>query len=153
MARLLIVEHSQTGGTAAMADAVAKGAADPQIGSTELRRVEALNASVDDVLWADGYILGTPENFGYMSGAIKHFLDTVYYPVGDRTKGRPYALFVKAGNDGTGAVTAVQRIVTGLGWKPAQSPVIVVGDLTANHLSAARDLGMAIAAGLELGLY
>ena len=102
---------------------------------------------------ADGYLLGTPENFGYMSGALKHFFDTVYYDCLDHTRGRPYGLFVRAGNDGTGAVRAVEPLVTGLGWKAVAPPVVATGELTDDHLDACRELGMTLAAGLELGIY
>ncbi|MFL2560320.1 MAG: flavodoxin family protein, partial [Gammaproteobacteria bacterium] len=104
---LLIVYHSQSGTTSAMADAVIKGAKNPDINGVEVQVRDALEASADDVLWADGLLLGTPENFGYMSGAIKYFLDRIYYPCEDKIDGMPYALFVCAGNDGTGAIKSI----------------------------------------------
>ena len=99
-----MVSHSKTGGTKAMTEAVVAGANHPDIEGVEVVQVTALEATPDDVMAADGYLLGTPENFGYMSGALKHFFDTVYYDCLDHTRGRPYGLFVRAGNDGTGAV-------------------------------------------------
>ena len=151
--RVLVVSHSKTGGTKAMTEAVVAGATHPDIDGVEVVQVAALEATADDVMAADGYLLGTPENFGYMSGALKHFFDTVYYDCLDHTRGRPYGLFVRAGNDGTGAVRAVEPLVTGLGWKAVAPPVVATGELTDAHLEACRELGMTLAAGLELGIY
>lgn len=115
--------------------------------------LKALDAGVDDVLAADGLILATPENFGYMSGALKHFFDTVYYPCLEHTRGRPYGLAVRAGGGGDGAVAAVTPLTTGLGWNEVVPPVIAAGELTEEHLTAARDLGATLAAGLATGLW
>jgi multimeric flavodoxin WrbA len=153
MKHLLLVHHSQTGSTAAMAQAVLDGARDPAIEGVELRVVSPLAADLEDLRWADAVILGTPENFGYMSGALKYFFDHIYYPALDETQGLPYALFIKAGNDGSGARNAVQRIVTGLRWREVQAPLIVVGDIDAEALAQCRELGMVLAAGLEAGLF
>lgn len=153
MKHLLLVHHSQTGGIAAMAQAVLDGARDPAIAGVELRVASPLAADVEDLRWANAVILGTPENFGYMSGALKYFFDRIYYPCLEQTQGLPYALLIKAGNDGTGALASVRRIVTGLRWREVQAPVIVVGDIDARALAECRDLGMALAAGLEAGLF
>ncbi len=153
MKHLLLVHHSQTGSTAAMAQAVLDGARDPAIAGVELRVVTPLAADVEDLRWADAVILGTPENFGYMSGALKYFFDRIYYPCLEHTQGLPYALIIKAGNDGTGALASVRRIVTGLRWREVQAPLIVVGDINAGTLADCRELGMALAAGLEAGLF
>ncbi len=153
MKHLLLVHHSQTGSTAAMAQAVLDGARDPTIENVELRVASPLAADLEDLRWADAIILGTPENFGYMSGALKYFFDHIYYPALDHTQGLPYALFIKAGNDGSGAANAVHRIVTGLRWREVQAPLIVVGDIDAKALAACRELGMVLAAGLDAGLF
>lgn len=136
-----------------MAEAVIDGARSDDIGGVDVRVRAALDADEDDVRWADAVILGTPENFGYMSGALKYFFDRVYYEVLEETPGRPYALFVKAGNDGTGAVRSVERIVTGLTWKQVRPPLVVVGDVQEEQLEACRELGMTMAASLEMGLF
>jgi multimeric flavodoxin WrbA len=102
---------------------------------------------------ANALILGTPENFGYMSGALKDFFDRIYYPCLEHTRGMPYALFVKSSTDGQGAVSSVQRIVAGLAWREVQPPLVVTGNLEDAHLEAAHELGMSIAAGLEIGMY
>lgn len=153
MKHLLLVHHSQTGSTAAMAQAVMDGARDSAIAGVEVRVASPLSADSEDVRWANAVILGTPENFGYMSGALKYFFDRIYYPCLEHTQGLPYALFIKAGNDGAGALTSVRRIVTGLRWREVQPPLIVVGAVNTQTLADCRELGMALAAGLEAGLF
>ena len=150
---LLIVYHSQSGTTRTMADAVIKGAKNPDINGGEIQVRDALEASADDVLWADGLLLGTPENFGYMSGAIKYFLDRIYYPCEDKIDGMPYALFVCAGNDGTGAIKSITRILKGLAIKQIQEPVLIVGYVDDSQLIECEELGMIMAAGLESGIF
>jgi multimeric flavodoxin WrbA len=151
--RLLVVWHSRSGRTHDMVDAVLTGARDPDAGDVEVRDVRALEAVADDVVWANGLLLGTPANFGYMSGALKHFFDEVYDDLLDRTRGMPYALFVKGRSDTDGAVAAVHKITTGLGWKEVQPPVSVVGDLTPDDLAHCTELGQTMAAGLALGIF
>jgi NAD(P)H-dependent FMN reductase len=102
------------------------------------------------VLDADGYLLGTPANLGYMSGALKHFLDQIYYPCLEATVGRPYGRYVRGDSDTTGAVRAVEAIARGLGWRRAQVPVAVLGDPSREDLQACWELGAAMAAGLTL---
>ncbi len=152
-ARLLVVWHSNSGHTQEMVDLVLAGCRDPEIGDIEVRDVPALDATADDVRWATGVILGTPAHFGYMSGALKHFFDTVYLDLLEQTRGLPYALFVKGGNDTDGAVAAVHKIVTGLAWKEVQPPLTVVGDLTDDQRAACTELGQTIAAGLSMGIF
>lgn len=149
--RLLIVSHSRTGSTTRLLEAVLEGACAPEIEGVEVVSVEALAATAEDVRAADAIICGTPENFGYMSGALKHFFDTVFYEIVDEKRGLPYGLFVKAGQDGTGAVSAIEPLVTGLGWRQIQPPVVAVGDVTDDHLEACRELGATLAAGLAYG--
>jgi multimeric flavodoxin WrbA len=150
---LLIVYHSQSGTTSQMAEAVIRGARHPDIGSVEVRVRTALEADADDLLWCDAFILGTPENFGYMSGAMKYFLDRSFYACVDRIDGRPYALFVRAGNDGSGAITSMQRILKGLSVREVQSPVLIAGEFEESRLADCEELGMTIAAGLEAGMF
>ena len=150
---LLIGAHSQSGSTRKMADAVLRGATSDLIANVEVRSLSPLDAGVDDVLWADGMILGTPENFGYMSGALKYFLDRVYYPCENRITGMPCALFIRAGNDGTGALTSVRRILSGLGVREVQEPVLMIGEFDELKLVACEELGATLAAGLEAGLF
>ena len=136
-----------------MTDAVVAGATSDEIDGVEVRVLRAPEATAEDVRWSDAVILGTPENFGYMSGLIKDFLERVFYVVVDETPGHPYALFVKASTDGSGAVRSVERIVTGLRWKQALPPLVVTGELSDAHLERCTELGMTIAAGLEAGVF
>lgn len=136
-----------------MTEAVVAGATDESIEGVEVVVRDALDAGVDDVLRADGCLIGTPENFGYVSGAVKHFLETIYHPCLEHTRGLPYGLFVKAGNDGSGAVESTRRIVAGLAWREVANPVVAVGDVEPADLEACVELGGTIAAGLSLDLY
>jgi multimeric flavodoxin WrbA len=153
MRHLLIVYHTQSGNTARLAAAVADGARDPQVESVELRILRAADAGPNDLLWAHGLLLGTPENFGYLSGGMKDFLDRTFYPVEGKLAPLPYAAFVSAGNDGTGAIRALRRIVGGYPFVEVQAPVVVVGPPTESALARCRELGLALAAGLDAGVY
>jgi multimeric flavodoxin WrbA len=150
MARLLIVHHTPSPATHTMFEAAREGATDPQIEGVEVVARPALVASPVDVLEADGYLLGTPANLGYMSGALKHFFDQVYYPCLDATVGRPYGLWVHGASDTEGAVRAVEKATTGLRWKLVQAPVTVVGPPGRDDVAACWELGAATAAQLLL---
>jgi len=151
--RLLVVFHSRSGGTQAMTDAVVAGANDDAIEGVDVRVQRAFDPTVDDVRACHAIVLGTPENFGYMSGALKDFFERIYYSLLDETPGLPYALFVKASTDGDGAVRSVERIVAGLRWRRVVPPLVVVGDVGAAEVERCRELGATIAAGLEAGLF
>ena len=150
---LLIVFHTQSGTTSRMADAVIRGASSPDVEGVDVRAVTALEADAEDLLWADAFILGSPENFGYMSGAMKYFLDRVFYACVDKVNGRPYALFVRAGNDGSGAIASMRRILSGLAVREVQEPVLIAGDFDESRLSECEELGLTMAAGLEAGVF
>lgn len=150
---LLIVYHSQSGSTEQMAQAVIRGATHPDVDAVEVRVRPALDAVAEDLLWADGFILGSPENFGYMSGAMKYFLDRVFYACEGKIGGLPYALFVRAGNDGTGAISSMRRILTGLAVREVQEPVLISGEFDADRLTDCEELGMVMSAGLETGVF
>jgi multimeric flavodoxin WrbA len=150
MATLLVVHHTTSPSLASMFDAVLTGATDDQIEGVAVVHRAALAATASDVLDADGYLLGTPANLGYMSGALKHFFDQIYYPCLDTTVRRPYGMYVHGNSDTTGAVRSIETVVTGLQWHRAQEPVTVVGDPTRTDLDACRELGAALAAKLML---
>jgi multimeric flavodoxin WrbA len=151
--RLLVVYHSRSGGTQSMTDAVVAGATDDAITGVQVLVQRAFDTSPDDVRGCNGILLGTPSNFGYMSGALKDFFDRVYYDVLDDTPGLPYALYVKASTDGDGAVRSVERIVAGLRWKAIAPPLVVTGDLAPEDLDRCHELGATMAAGLEAGMF
>lgn len=148
---LLIVYHTQTGHTRRMARAVLRGSR--RVVEVETRLKMALWAGLDDLLWADGLLLGTPENFGYMSGALKNFLDRTYYPAQGQISGLPYAVFISAGNDGTGALTSIERIARGYPLKPVADPIIARGELTAEVLQRCEELGEIMASGVAWGIF
>src|SRR3954451_5784442 len=149
MPRLLIVHHTPSPATAELFDAVLRGATEPEeLSEVEVVRRAALAATASDVLAADGYLLGTPANLGYMSGALKHFFDQVYYPCLDETRGRPFGYYVHGGNDVTGAVRGIESITTGLGWRRAADPVTVTGEPGKAAVEACWGLGATVAAGL-----
>jgi len=147
---LLIVYHTGGVKTAQMAEAVERGAKTEQGVRVVVKR--CAEAGPEDVLAADGLILGTPENFGYMSGMMKDFLERVFYACEGKVAGRPWALFVGAGQDGSGAVSSVERIVTGLRLKRIAEPVVVVKELKPAQIAALEELGAAMAAGLAAGI-
>ena len=148
MGRLLIVHRTPSPAVHTLVEAVRAGASTPEITGVDVVVRPALAATAVDVLEADGYLLGTPANLGYMSGALKHFFDTIYYPCLDATVGRPYGVFVHGNDDTTGALRGIERIVAGLRWTAAQAPVSVVGAPTGDDRDACWELGAAVAAGL-----
>jgi len=151
MTRILIVYHSQTGHTQKMARAVAAGA--KAIENTEVILKRAAEATLDDLLACHGLAIGTPENFGYMSGMIKDFFDRTYNEAQDKVFRKPYVIFISAGNDGSGALRAIERIVLGYKLKSVFSPVIAQGEITEEILEQCRELGGTLAGGCALGIY
>jgi len=150
---LLVVAHVPSGNTRKLLDAVMRGAGSSEIEGVTVEHVRPLDAGPEDVMRADGIILGTTENFGYMSGALKDFFDRSYYPCLEKTQGLPFALYIRAGMDGTGTRVAVTKITTGLRWKPIQDPVIFRGTFQAEWFDQCEELGMTMAAGLEAGIF
>jgi multimeric flavodoxin WrbA len=160
--RLLIVYHTQSGNTRLLAEAVLRGAlamaqdggdaADADAG-IETKMLRAADATLDDLLTCHGLIIGTPENFGYMAGMVKDFLDRVFYPAENKVDALPYALFISAGNDGTLAPLQIERILTGLRMRRVHDAVIVKNTPDAAGLQRCEELGAAMAAGLALGMY
>jgi len=151
MKSLLIVYHSQGGTTERLAQAALRGG-ESETG-VQTRLLRAFDAGVDDLLACDGLVIGSPENLGYMSGAIKDFFDRTFYPAEGKTEGKPYALFVTAGNDGRNTVTQIERIATGYKWRQVAEPIIVRGDITPADETACEELGAALAGGLVLGIF
>ena len=150
---LLIVAHTPSPNTVRMLNAVMLGATNKDIEGIAVRHVRPLDAGPEDVLQADGIILGTTENFGYMSGALKDFFDRSYYPCLEKTQGLPCALYIRAGMDGTGTRIAVTKITAGLRWKAIQDPLICRGRFQDAWLEQCEELGMTMAAGMEAGIF
>lgn len=148
MTRLLIVHHTPSPHCAEMLDAVLAGATDPEITGVEVRSLPALTVSPVEMLEADGYLLGTPVNLGYISGALKHAFDQAYYPLLGASLGRPFGVFLH-GNEGTeGAQRALTGITTGLGWLRVADDVVVSGKPDKPELERCWNLGATVAAHL-----
>ncbi|WP_017573062.1 flavodoxin family protein [Nocardiopsis halotolerans] len=141
MARLLIVHHTVSPATQELLGAVLDGARDDEIEGVEVHAEAALSATASDLLAADALILGTPANIGYMSGALKVFFDTVFYPAQGTTRGLPYALYVHGDNDTSGAIRAVESIAKGMEWERHRPPVTVTGRPEAQDREACWELG------------
>jgi multimeric flavodoxin WrbA len=142
---LLVVHHTPSPPTRELLESVLAGANDPDIEGVAVRVVPALGATVPDVLSAKGFLFGTTANFGYMSGALKHFFDTVYYPCLDAVAGLPYGLWVHGNNDTAGAVSAVQKIVTGLALTQAAEIVEITAGVNAAARERCYELGATLA--------
>ncbi len=151
--RLLIVAHIPSPNTVRLRDAVRSGAAAPEIENVEVLVKTPFETGPADVLAAGALILGTTENLGTMSGALKDFFDRCYYPCLEETQGLPYALYIRAGHDGTGTRRAVESITGGLRWRAVQEPLILRGDWQDSFAKQCEELGMALAAGLEAGVF
>ena len=151
--QLLIVAHAPSPNTRKLAEAALRGARHPDIEQVETRWVPPLEAQPQDVLQADAIILGTTENLGYMSGALKDFFDRCYYPVLEEKQGLPCALYIRAGMDGTGTRRAVESIVTGLRWNWVQAPLTLRGDWQDDFEQQVEELGMYMAAGLDNAVF
>ncbi|MFI6521131.1 flavodoxin family protein [Spirillospora sp. NPDC050679] len=149
MKRLLIVHHTPSPALQAMYEAVREGAGTDEVGGVEVVARPALTASPVDVLEADGYLLGSPVNLGYLSGALKHFFDQVYYPCLEAAAGRPFGGYLHGNNDATGALRALESITTGLKWRAVRPPVVVTGEPSRADREACWELGALVAA--ELG--
>lgn len=151
--KLLIVAHAPSPNTLRLRNAVEEGASDAEIDGITVHALSPFDAGPDDVMAADGIILGTTENLGYMSGALKDFFDRTYYPVLEEKQGLPFALFVRAGHDGTGTCRAIDTITTGLRWQAIQEHLVCRGDWDDNFVTQCRELGTLMAAGLEAGIF
>jgi multimeric flavodoxin WrbA len=151
--RLIVVAHAPSPNTQRMTAALLEGARSPEIEGVETIALSPFATTPELVVSAAGVILFTPENLGYMSGALKDFFDRCYYPCLERTEGLPYALCIRAGSDGTGTRLAVDRIVTGLRWRAIQEPLICRGPWLEEFLDPCRELGMLMAVGLEAGVF
>ena len=148
MPRLLVVHHTPSPALHAMFERVIDGASQPELGDVEVLSTAALTASPVEVLGADGYVLGCPANLGYLSGALKHFFDTIYYPCLDQTTKRPFGLYLHGNDDCSGALLAAKKITTGLSWRQVAEPVVVNGQPNQDDLDRCWELGAVAAATL-----
>ncbi len=151
--RLLIIAHAPSPNTLRLREAARDGAVEMAEGGLDIVCKAPLEAGPDDVLAAQAILLGTTENLGYMSGALKDFFDRSYYPCLEETQGLPYALYIRAGHDGTGTRRGVETIVTGLRWRAVREPLICRGDWQEGFVEEVRELGALMAAGLDAGVF
>jgi multimeric flavodoxin WrbA len=151
--RLLVIAHQPSSNLKAMVKAILTGARAEEVDNVEVRLLAPLGTGAEEVLAADGLILLTPENLGYMSGALKDFFDRSYYALIDKTDALPYATVIRAGNDGTGTRRAVESICGGLKWRAVQAPLLCRGEWQDGFLEDCRELGMVMALGLQEGLF
>ena len=151
--RLLVVGHTPSVNTRRLFEAVVEGASSLEIENVEVMASRPFDVQPNDVQAAQAIILGTTENLGYMSGALKDFFDRIYYPCLEHTQGMPYALYIRAGHDGTGTRRSIESITSGLGWRAVQEPLICRGDWQDAFVVQGQELGTAMAAGLEMGIF
>jgi multimeric flavodoxin WrbA len=150
--RLLVVAHAPSPNTLKLRQAVEQGASHKDVDNVEVVVIEPLKAGPEDILACDAIILGTTENLGYMSGALKDFFDRSYYPCLEQTQGLPFACYIRSGHDGTGTHWAIDSITTGLRWKLVQEPLICRGEYRDEFEERCRELGLYVAASLDAGL-
>lgn len=150
--KLLIVAHMPSANTQRLAECVKAGACRDEVTDVDTTLKSPFDTTQEDVFACDAIILGTTENLGYMSGALKDFFDRVYYPCLEKKQGLPYALFIRAGHDGTGTRRGVETIVTGLRWRQAHDVVLCRGDFQDSFLEDCENLGLYMAASLEAGI-
>ena len=149
---LLIVAHAPSKNTEKLAQAALDGANHEDIDVNVILK-SPQDTQPEDVLAADALLLGTTENLSYMAGLTKDFFDRCYYPVLEKKQGMPFALYIRAGFDGTGTYRAMQTIITGLRWKQIQDTLILKGDWQDEFTEQVEELAMTLAAGVEAGIY
>ena len=153
---LLIVAHTPSPNTKLIADALLDGAQDPDIEAVKATLRSPFDCHAEDVLASDAIILFTTENFGYMSGALKDFFERIYYPCLEqpqRNEGKPFALLIRAGLDGTGTDIAVHKITSGLQWREVQGLTLCKGDFQESFIKQSRELALTVAAGLDNDIF
>jgi len=152
MKTLLVISYAPSPNTLILQTSVIQGANSIDLAQTKVRLLSPFKANAKDVIAADGIILGTPENLGYMSGALKDFFDRCYYDCLEKTQGKPCASFIRAGHDGTGTVKALKTITTGLKWRWAQEPLVLQGKYHSEFENQCFELGAAMACALDQGI-
>ena len=150
--KLLIIAHAPSENTKKMADAVVKGATNPEIEDVEVVCKAPLDTQPDDIITAQAVIIGTTENLGYMAGLVKDVFDRCYYPCLEKTQGLPFVFYIRAGHDGTGTKRAIESITTGLKWRLIQEPLVCRGAFQEDFLSQCENLGLTVAASLDAGI-
>ena len=153
MKKLLVVAHAPSYNTRNMLEALVAGVNKQPLENIQCQWLSPFDADPEDVLNCDAIILGTTENLGYMSGALKDFFDRIYYPCLETKQGLPFSYYIRAGHDGTGTNIAIKNICNGLKWKQIQPELICRGPWQEIFLDNYSNLGENIACGLDFGIY
>lgn len=153
MKKLLIVANMPSENTKVLANSVLKGAQHPAIEDISVNLYHPLDATAESVLGADGIIIGSTENFGSMSGLVKDFFERIYYPCLEPKQGLPYALYIRAGNDGAGTRAGIEKIILGLRWRAVHDCVLLKGNYQSGFVDQCEELGMHMAAGLDANVF
>ncbi len=153
MPKLLIVCNTPTDNTRKLCDAVTNGAQKEVFEGLDVKVKQPLQANADDVIWADGIIIGSTEHFGAMSGLIKDFFERIYYPCLEIKQGLAVGVYVKASLDGTGTQTGIEKILTGLRWKLVRPTLLLHGEFQISFIEQCEELGLYMAAGLDAGVF
>ena len=151
--KLLIVSNTPSKNTQTLVDAALRGASNTDINGVQIQHLTPFEATPEDVMSCDAILLGTTENFGYMSGAMKDFFDRIFYPCLEHTEALPYAIYIRAGLDGTGTEVAMQKIISGLKWKQVQDLLLCQGEFKDEFIDQVEELGISMATGLEMRLF
>lgn len=149
---LLIIAHIPSPNTLKLKDAVVSGAESVPLENTHVKFLSPFDTKPEDILAANAIILGTTENLGYMSGALKDTFDRCYYECLEKTQGMPFTFFIRAGHDGTGTRRAIESITTGLRWRVVQEPLILKGEFQAEFITQCEELGLSMAVSLDAGI-
>lgn len=150
MTTLLVVAHQPSANTHRLANALHNGATSVAVAVDCRLPTETLP---EHVIAADGVIVSSTENFGAMAGLVKDFFERIYYPCLEHTEGKPCALVIRAGMDGSGTKAGIERILTGLRWRMVQSPLMLVGDFQPHFIEQTEQLAATVAAGLDAGIF
>lgn len=153
MKKILLVAHAPSPNTQRLAQAALSSLNHPELEQVQGRWLPPLECDHRAVQESAGILLGTPENLGYMSGALKDFFDRIYYPCLEICQGKPVAMYIRAGQDGTGTRRAVESICTGLKWKWALAPLVLQGPWQDTFESECSDLALNFAAGIDAGIF
>jgi NAD(P)H-dependent FMN reductase len=148
---LLIIYHSQTGNAERLAQAVESGAG--RVEAVSVKRAEARAVDAADIIAARAVVICSPEYFGYMAGAIKEMFDRTYERLLGKVNGTPFVLVITAGNDGTGALASLERIIAGVKLRKVQEHLMFRGPILPENLARCELLGETLAAGIDLGIF
>jgi len=154
--KLLIIAHTPSPNTKKLAEAIKAGSGHSDIENVSVELRSPFDCTAENLLNSDGIIIFTTENFGYMSGALKDMFERVYYPClekPDKNEGKPFALVIRAGLDGTGTDISVHKIISGLKWREVQETLICKGDFQKSFIGRCNELGHSFSAGLDNNIF